>query len=131
VKTNENLFFTAIKIISIEWIGDVLYFPLWWYSKGLKKVGLWYAYTIRDIENRLGVWIWLKNLFVPMYGQQDWQGRLISVFMRIIQIIARSISFLVSFVVTFAFVLLWIIAPLFIIYEILLNFVAHSSANIL
>ena len=46
------------------------------------------VYTSRQ----LAVGVWVKNLFVPMFGLHDWQSRLISVFMRGLQIILRGIG---------------------------------------
>lgn len=72
------------------------------------------------IGNRnLAVTLWIKNWFVPMFGQHDWQGRIISVFIRTVQIIIRSILFVLwSVVVVFGF-LLWVFGPLICIVEII------------
>jgi hypothetical protein len=56
-----------------------------------------------------------------MFGQYDWQGRIISFFMRVVQIIARSILLCFWIVFSAAVFIVWIIVPLFIFAQILLN----------
>lgn len=75
----------------IDFALSILYWPIWWYSKGLLHIlGLtwsWIDYYAKD----LAIGIWVKNIFVPMFGQRDWQSRLISIFMRSANIVIRSI----------------------------------------
>lgn len=73
---------------------------------------------LRDKQKSLGILIWIKNIFRPMYGQTDWQGRLISLFVRIVQIIFRSVFMLFFVIMSFIFILAWIAFPFFIFYEI-------------
>lgn len=55
--------------------------------------------------------IWLKNFFVPMYGQYDWTGRLISVFMRLVILIGRFIALIVEAIVYVLLLGLWLASP--------------------
>ena len=91
----QNIIFLVIKSICIDTIKDIIRFPLWWYSKGFIRV----VYIIKDNiiwgEEALAIRIWIKNLFRPMYGQYDWTGKIISFFMRLVQIIIRSILLLI------------------------------------
>lgn len=117
-----NIFYTSLKYVLIELIGDVLYWPLWWYSKGLVKAGLFCLQAIKNQEERLGLSIWIKNIFTPMFGQHDIEGRIISFFARILQIIVRTIILLIWIILVLILFLIWIILPLFIIYQIVNNF---------
>jgi len=98
---------------------DVLFFPLWWYSVGLLRMTIKLKNFIADREKTLALFVWIKNIFIPMYGQRDWQGILISLFIRFIQIIFRSIIMIFWLIVALALFWLWIIAPIFIIYQII------------
>lgn len=118
----QNAFFLLIKYILIDLIGDFIYFPLWWYSGGLKKALLFTGDKIMGAERVLGVSLWAKNLFVPMYGQYDWQGRLVSFFMRLFQLIFRSIIFVVCFIFMLFIPIIWVVFPIFIIFQIFLAF---------
>ncbi|MEN9558024.1 MAG: hypothetical protein RL141_393 [Candidatus Parcubacteria bacterium] len=53
--------------------------------------------------------IWIRNFFVPMYGQYDWAGRLVSVFMRFVVLVGRGIALGVEAAVYGAGLLLWIV----------------------
>jgi hypothetical protein len=46
-----------------------------------------------------------------MFGQYDWQGRIISLFMRLFQIIIRSAALLIWLAVCGAIFLLWLALP--------------------
>ncbi len=69
-------------------------------------------------EKSLALLIWLKNIFRPMYGQHDWQGRIISVFIRLIQVIVRGIIMFVWIIFSFILFLVWIFLPILIAYEL-------------
>jgi hypothetical protein len=56
-----------------------------------------------------------------MYGQRDWQGVLISIFMRLVQIIFRSVLMLVYFLLAVLAFLVWVLLPLLIVFEILVQ----------
>lgn len=95
--------------------GEIVYFPFWWYGVGfletLKKLGRFWL----GQEQALGFSVWLKNIFVPMYGQADLAGRLISFFIRFVQIIFRGLALLFWLIFVFIGVLLWLVAPLFLV----------------
>lgn len=79
--------------IFYELVVDAVRFPAWWYTTGLVHTiqslfGVWQGYA-----RTLAISVWIKNIFVPMYGQYSIQGRIISVFMRGAQIVFRSIAF--------------------------------------
>lgn len=71
---------------------DIVSFPFWWYSFGLSRTFSWAGEAFQSSVQMAGVGVWIRNIFVPMYGQYDWQSRLISVFMRVVQIIFRTIG---------------------------------------
>ena len=100
-------------------ITDVLFFPFWWYSFGLLNVIRRLAKFVADREKSLALFVWLKNIFVPMYGQRDWQGFLISFFIRLVQIIFRSIILIFWLIVALAAFWLWVALPLFVAYMII------------
>ena len=104
--------------IFIQFIWDVLYFPLWWYSFGFFGTLKWTGRFIARHLRTTGVLIWVANLFTPMYGQHDWAGMIISFFVRLIQIIVRTIIFGFWVIIALAGLLLWLIAPIFILYEL-------------
>lgn len=103
------------KLIT-EFILDFFYFPIWWFSKGLLQI-LNKAYdSIMSTNKRLAPFLWFKNLFVPMYGQIDFQGRLASVFIRFSNGIVRSVLLLFFMWFVAFLVIFWIVFPFFTIY---------------
>ncbi|PIX12175.1 hypothetical protein COZ73_00770, partial [Candidatus Falkowbacteria bacterium CG_4_8_14_3_um_filter_36_11] len=71
-----------------------------------------------DREKSLALLIWIKNIGRPMYGQYDWQGRIISFFMRLIQIIIRSFFMLFWLALALAILGLWALLPFIVLYNI-------------
>lgn len=108
----------------IATLKTVAYWPIWWYSKGVVFTfhGLRRAFLHQAAH--VSVAVWVKNLFVPMYGLRDWQGRLISFFVRLLQIIFRSIFLCIYAVLLLLAFILYIVLPVAIVfacYSILLN----------
>ena len=103
----------------VEACKTFLYWPVWWYSRGLVKVlqGGWQF--IKDYNLTLGFTIWLKNLFVPMFGQNGLVGRLISFVLRIIQIIFRGLALLIICILVIVFIIMWLVLPVFVLLKIL------------
>jgi hypothetical protein len=115
---SNNLFTYSIKIFS-EIAFDIVYFPLWWYSRGTLITFNRLTQFVINQERNWALLVWAKNIFKPMYGLTDIQGRLISVLMRLIQIIFRGIIMLVVCFIALAFFLAWILAPAFVLVEII------------
>ena len=121
MKPKDNIATSSLKFVLVDLIGDILYWPLWWYSKGLVKSAHFFINEIRNWEELLGVKIWLKNIFTPMYGQYDWEGRIISFFIRIFQIIFRTILLLMWTIFMLILFLAWIIGPIYVFYQFIDN----------
>jgi len=114
----ETILKNSAKYVFVNSIGDVFYFPLWWYSKGAKNVFLFCLKHIKEFREYLALGIWIRNIFTPMYGQYDWQGRIISFFMRLVQIIFRIIVFLIWSAIIFLLLILWLALPVLVVYQI-------------
>ncbi|MFH1744682.1 MAG: hypothetical protein ABH881_00760, partial [bacterium] len=110
----------SFKIL-IEICKDILYFPIWWYTVGLLNFVKKNLMFLANRQKSLALLVWIKNIYKPMYGQNDWQGVLISIVMRIIQIIFRSVIMFFYTILSLISVIVWIILPLFIFYEIILQ----------
>lgn len=119
---NKNIVIRAFKSLFLDWIGEILYFPLWWYSKGLKVVIIHVVNSINGTLRDLALPLMLKNIFKPMFGQYDRQGRFISFIMRILLIFGRSIVFFFLLIIYLAILVFWIVLPIVVAYEIKSNF---------
>ncbi len=114
---SDNLGFYGTKIL-LEIGRDFIFFPIWWYSEGLflfiKKI----IKFLNTQQKSLALFVWIKNIHKPMYGQNDWQGILISILMRIFQIIIRSAIMVFWLAGAIVAILVWIFIPFIIIYQI-------------
>lgn len=107
-----NIAIRALKSIFLDWIGEILYFPLWWYSRGLVNNVVYVGTSIKNSARDLALPLMLKNIFKPMYGQYDRQGRFISFIMRVLLIFSRLIVFLFLFIGYLIILLFWIVFPI-------------------
>lgn len=99
------------RLIAVDFLGSILWFPLWWYTSGLKKLALRFWAGLQYRISSYGLRIWIKNLFVPMYGQYDLQGKVVSFFMRFVVLIGRSIALAVEAVLYAIGLVVWAVAP--------------------
>jgi hypothetical protein len=89
--------------------GRVGFFPVWWYTRGLSSVLGFSGRSIRNQYENLGLDVWLKNLFVPMYGINDWAGRAISLLIRLFMVAVRGFGLLFFVLVFLVFVAAYLI----------------------
>lgn len=113
---NNSLLYSGKIIIKIFY--SFIYFPIWWYGRGFIKILASIKESIILKQKRLGFFIWIKNIFTPMFGQYDWQGKLISFSMRLAQIVFRGFILLIWIMFLFLFLLIWITLPILVIYNI-------------
>jgi hypothetical protein len=111
-----------LRLIFVDLVLEVIYFPLWWYSSGLYRTGSFCLKQIKNQWNNMGLSIHFKFLFKPMYAQRDFAGRAISFFARLVQLIFKLFAFLIFTLIFILIFILWIILPLFVIWQIKLNF---------
>ena len=103
----------------LESIIDIFYFPLWWYSKGI-VYALRQCFSLLKTGNEsLAPGLWLANLFVPMYGQFDFQGRVISFLVRLVQIIVRIFGLFLWLIFCSILFLIWLALPMVVFYGLI------------
>lgn len=88
-----------------------MWFPVWWYTTGFLWISEVALRTIAYRSQQYGLRIWLRNFFVPMYGQYDIAGRLVSVFMRSVVLLGRCIALAVESAIYAVGVAVWCVAP--------------------
>jgi len=92
-----------------ETIGRALFFPVWWYTRGLLAVLRYAGQSIKGQYENLGLGVWLTNLFVPMYGTTDFMGRFISFFVRFFMIIARGFVLLLWTIIILLLIIFYVL----------------------
>jgi hypothetical protein len=112
-----NIAIYAPKII-IEILWKIVYMPIWWYSRGLFNLVEGLVHFLSDHLKSTALFVWIKNFFKPMYGQYDWAGILISLIVRLFQIIVRGIYFIFYVILCLAALIVWLVFPIIVIYFI-------------
>lgn len=107
-----------LQRLLLESVLDIIYFPIWWYTKGAIHALRWCFNLLQRGNESLAPGLWLANLFVPMFGQFDWQGRIVSFLMRLAQIFARAVALVVWLSLCLVLFLCWLALPALVIYGI-------------
>lgn len=111
-----DIFFLTISSFFLEFFKEIIFFPVWWYGSGLLRVGRWCISFWAQTARNLGVGIWIKNLFVPMYGETEIASRIISFFLRLFMIFVRGLGVLIWTVFLLIFFLGYLVLPLITIF---------------
>jgi hypothetical protein len=99
-----------------------LLWPIWWYTTGF----VWFLKTnsrfIRGQARILHLGVWIRYLFVPMFGAKDRASRIISFFIRIFEIIIRGLVLLIFCLLSFIVIIIYLLIPILIIYLLINQF---------
>jgi hypothetical protein len=110
---------SAGKAVFGDVLGGILNAPVFWYTRGAFDA---FKYCARLIVRRwksLALGVWIVNIFVPMYGQHDIAGSLISFFMRVIQIIVRGAVMIVWTILVAVMFVAYLLLPVLATFELL------------
>jgi len=77
---------------------------------------------LRGRNQALGFSVWSKNIFVPMYGQNDFAGRAISFIIRLLQVLVRGLALLAFILATVFLILAWLFFPIFLFLALFFQF---------
>jgi hypothetical protein len=100
-----------IRLFLSETLGSLIRFPFWWYTEGLMEAARWCARGLQYRWESAGLVVWMRNFFVPMYGQHDLAGRLVSVVMRFVVLIGRLVGLLVEAIGYGLLLFVWVLLP--------------------
>lgn len=106
----------VVERLVMDFFLHLVYFPLWWYTAGALYVGRRLWEWIRIVNEYLAPGLWIRHLFVPMFGQHDWQGRIVSFFLRLMNSIVRSIALCIWLLVVCIIYIAWFIVPIGVVY---------------
>lgn len=111
------LLFLKNLIFDTFWLA--IYFPIWWYGRGLKEAFTFCWKRIKSGWRGLALSILFENFFKPMYGQDGWDAYILSLFVRIWQISWRLILFITLFIFWVFVFVFWLILPPLVIWGII------------
>lgn len=117
---NSGIYFFSSFLNSLQvFLKDVLFFPVWWYSFGVRNVFNWALKSSANLARRLAFVILLRNLFRPLYGDYSKVGLVIGFIFRIVYFVIISIVQLIGMAFLFLLVLLWLALPVLSLYLII------------
>lgn len=112
------LFLNTIRFIFTDLLLSVLYFPIWWYTTGVKKVVELIVHHSRALAHSLRIGVLLRFLFQPMFGMTDIWSRMISFGVRVIHFLILSLATFLYTLLLFVGLIVWLLLPPFILYSI-------------
>ena len=116
-----NVLVANLKYVFVDLIGDFLYWPIWWYTQGLWHMARFSYMQLEKMWYAQALGIWFKSMFTPMFGDRSILGRAISFGVRIVVLVWKSIWFILWSVLVAALFLVWILAPVAIVYMVVIN----------
>jgi hypothetical protein len=117
-----NIIFSSGKFLIVDIIGDFLFWPVWWYTVGLRDMAKFVLKQIRDVWKSMALGLWIRNFFVPMYADRSILGRGISLVIRLIFLVWKSVWFVAWSIPSIVLLILWIVTPVGVIYLIIQQF---------
>ena len=105
-----SVFLVTSRLVWEE-VLHLFFYPVWWYSNGLFGLARWAQEGLRYRARKYAIGLWMHHLSTPMYGEYSLIGRMVSVVMRLVVIIARSVAWVVEALVYTLLLVLWIAWP--------------------
>lgn len=94
-------------------------FLVWWYTHGLFALLQRLQQRLSDLVRALSLKVLVRYLFVPMYGYNDIWSRIISFWVRLVQLILLLTYTLIYLVVEMATLVIWCALPMFVLVNII------------
>ncbi len=110
-----------IKLLFVDTLLSIFYFPIWWYGPGLKKRFLGFRGHVKKLFKALALKIMFANYFKPMFGEYSRTGRMISFFMRTILLIWRLFLFLIGSLGLLVLFLIWTVWPILAVWRVIVE----------
>jgi len=107
-----------IKISVVKTLAELLYYPFWWYGAGLWSVVKYFGRWLAEKYQTLAIRILLRNFFKPMYGVDDFAGRMISLFARALILAWRLGIWFLWLIGCLCLMAAWIGAPALAVYQL-------------
>lgn len=105
-----------------ELVLRTLRFPVWWYTEGLLSFGRWCVETVAGWLERTGLRVWVRNLFVPMFGDYSRSGRIISFFVRLVLVVVQSVGALVGAAILLVALVGYFLLPILLAVQLVYQF---------
>jgi hypothetical protein len=118
---SKNILTQASRLLVLDYIAEILYFPVWWYGPGLINALDFFAHGLIEANRFTGLTLLVKNLFKPMFAQYDRQGRIISFFMRLVLIVYKTFVFLLMVIFYLLMLAFWLLLPVLVVWGITYN----------
>jgi len=119
---SQNPLFLSAKFVAKDLVGDLLYWPVWWYSAGLFSFIRKRLVALKDFEEDIGLTVWVINWGKPMYGQYDFAGRLISIIVRTAGIIFKALQVMLFFILELILIVGWVVLPVVVVWQLIRSF---------
>lgn len=102
----------AATFILRESVGELLYFPVWWYSHGFALTARKLLNSWLGLSRRLSLVILLRTMGKPMYGDYTRSGKIISFFFRLLILGVRLVQFGVWTCIELILLVAWLLGPI-------------------
>ncbi|MBU0975524.1 MAG: hypothetical protein ABIE03_07850 [Patescibacteria group bacterium] len=100
----------------------ILNFWVWWYGAKLREVlQTVYSFWSLSLAN-LNILAMLGNLFVPMFRDQSFTGRVVSIFLRLGWVTGGTVIQILITIPAVSIIVIWLVLPFLCIYQFIQAF---------
>jgi len=109
----------VIKDLFLDAFYEVIFFPVWWYSAGLKKALVFCWQQVVNGWQATALPILLAAFFKPMYAEKGFAAYLLSFMVRIWQISWRLVFMIIWLALWLLILILWLVLPPYALYRLI------------
>ncbi|MBI3963796.1 MAG: hypothetical protein HY341_02240 [Candidatus Kerfeldbacteria bacterium] len=120
---NDHVVTNALRFIAVDLVWEFLYLPIWWYTRGVMRMARYVRDQVADLVDSLGFLILVRNFTKPMFGDYTRSGKIISFFIRLIQIVIYAVIIAVWCVVLAIVFVGWLLVLPFAVYNVVYQLV--------
>lgn len=110
-----------IKDLFLDAFWEVIYFPYWWYTDGLKKAINFSLKKIGGGWQATALSLLLAAFFKPMYSEKGFAAYLLSFIVRSWQLSWRFLFMLVWAILWLLAILVWLLLPAFAVFKLIIG----------
>lgn len=119
----------TIRFVVIDLIGNVVTFPVWWYTVGVMRVLRLIGREVGGLVQSLNLRILFQFLLKPMFGQYDIWGRIISFGVRIVHFFILLFTTVFYTIALSVLLVAWLLLPVIVVLSIMYHLNISESLN--
>lgn len=108
----------AFIYLGHRFVYRVLEFLRHWYIKSMRMYSDFVLNKLEDIDKHFAFVITVKHIFHPLYGDYSIIGYVFGFLFRLLRLLIGAAVYVAVFVIAIFFYIIWLAAPIYILYQV-------------